>query len=366
MGTRVTTTTTAAAGADAPAPGQGCIYIMSRPHSGSTILDIMLSGGDRVAGCGEIVMGMDKDPATWRCSCGRVLPECPEWGRVIADLEAGGVAWRDLAAETVAQAHKGSLWRTWRARAPEGGVGGGGGSDPGLERLAASTRALFAAIRAATGKSHVLDSSKVPARGLFLAKYLPEACLVHIVRHPLSSVASYYWRLKIGDTYLAQKRPYHGPLRPLAYVEAAAMWLAGNLVYELIARANPSRAIRIRYENLCARPQGELDRLGATLGVPVGGVAERVAGNDAFSTGHMLGGNPVRHEGKVAFDPTRQARREVPPLYVRLIVLAICWPLMLRYGYLASPAATASRLAAAGGGTGAGAAGAGPGQASRG
>lgn len=318
-------------------PGQGCVYIMSRPHSGSTILDIMLSGGDRVAGCGEIVMGMGKDPASWRCSCGRVLPECPAWGRVIAELESRGVAWRDLAAETVAQADKTSLWRTWRARAPEGGGGAGGGSDAGLDRLAASTRALFAAIRAATGRSHVLDSSKVPSRGLFLAKYLPETCLVHIVRHPLGCVASHYWRLKIGDTYLAQRRPYHGPLRPLAYVEAAAMWLLGNLAYELIARVDPSRAVRIRYEDLCARPQGELDRLGAALGVPVGGVAERVAGDDAFSTGHMLGGNPVRHEGKVAFDPSRQERREALPLPVRLLVLAICWPLMLRYGYLASP-----------------------------
>ena len=329
-----TATTAAAADATTPPAGQGCIYIMSRPHSGSTILDIMLSGGDQVAGCGEIVMGMDNDPATWRCSCGRVLVGCPAWAPVIAALEARGLPWRGLATETVAQAHKSSLWRTWRARPA---AAGGGGTDAGLERLAASTRALFAAIRAATGRSHVLDSSKVPSRGLFLAKYLPETCLVHIVRHPLGVVSSYYWRLKIGDTYLAQKRPYHGLLRPLAYVEAAAMWLAGNLAYELIARANPSRAIRIRYEDLCARPRDELDRLGATLGVPVRDVAERAAGSDAFSTGHMLGGNPVRHEGKVAFDPSRQERRAPLPLPVRLLVLLICWPLMLRYGYLASP-----------------------------
>jgi len=331
--TAATTTMPAATITTAASVPQGCIYIMSRPHSGSTILDIMLSGGDQVAGCGEIVMGMDNDPATWRCSCGRVLLECPAWAPVIAALESQGVAWRGLAAETVAQADKTSLWRTWRARPAAAAAG----TDGDLDRLAASTRALFAAIRAATGKSHVLDSSKVPSRGLFLAKYLPETCLVHIVRHPLGCVASHYWRLKIGDTYLAQRRPYHGPLRPLAYVEAAAMWLAGNLAYELIARVNPSRAIRIRYEDLCARPRDELDRLGATLGVPVAGVAERVAGDAAFSTGHMLGGNPVRHEGKVAFDPSRQERRAPLPLAVRLLVLLICWPLMLRYGYLASP-----------------------------
>ena len=35
-------------------------YVVGRPHSGSTILDILLGNGPEVAGIGQLVSGMGK------------------------------------------------------------------------------------------------------------------------------------------------------------------------------------------------------------------------------------------------------------------------------------------------------------------
>ena len=47
----------------------------------------------------------------------------------------------------------------------------------------------------------------------------------------------------------------------------------------------------------------------------------------------MIGGNDVRLEGKVRFDPGKEKRRERLPAAIEVLTVLLCWPLMLRYGY---------------------------------
>jgi hypothetical protein len=47
----------------------------------------------------------------------------------------------------------------------------------------------------------------------------------------------------------------------------------------------------------------------------------------------MIGGNDVRLEGEVRFDPGKEKRRRRLPLAIELLTVLLCWPLMLRYGY---------------------------------
>ena len=47
----------------------------------------------------------------------------------------------------------------------------------------------------------------------------------------------------------------------------------------------------------------------------------------------MIGGNDVRLEGKVRFDPGKEGRRERLPRAIEALAVLLCWPLMLRYGY---------------------------------
>lgn len=307
---------------------------MSRPHSGSTILDILIGSSGQVAGCGEIIMGLEHDYRTWRCSCGQLMPACPVWSEVHARLaERDGIDWEEFAAASVEQAHKGSLLATWRADpAREGG-------DRRFGKLAELTRKFATAIGEVTQRPIVLDSTKMPGRALFLLKFLPETRVIHMVRDPRNVLASHWWRFKINDTYLAQKRPYRGPLAPLAWVEAAMMWLMGNIVFELIARSAPDRVLRVRYEDLRDRPVDELRRLGVALGLDLSDVIARVEQGATFESGHMAGGNPVRHEGAVRFEAGRERTRERPPQALLVLTSLLCWPLMLRYGYALRPSA---------------------------
>ena len=303
------------------------LYIMSRPHSGSTILDIMLGSSSKVASCGEIIMGMERGIGTWTCSCGEVLSSCPIWKNVRATIaDDKDVSWDDLVEKSVHQAHKTQIPSTFWVSPKE--------NKPGsvYSALKTGTIKLADAIRKTTGRSIVLDSSKLPSRALFILKFLPDSRLIHIVRDPRNVLASHYWRFKINDTYLAQKRPYRGPLAPLAFVEASFMWFFGNLLFELINRVDPSRVVRIRYEDLRDDPASVIRRLAGELNLDLDDVIERIDKGEEFDTGHMMGGNPVRTEGKVTFDPGKEQRRE-KPRFLSYIAIAICWPLMLKYGY---------------------------------
>lgn len=307
------------------------LYIMSRPHSGSTILDILLGSSHSITGCGELVLGLRRGGEDgYACSCGVPLAECRFWQDVRRRFEAAPDAagsWGTFAEASIAQAHKSRLLATWWASrderyAPEW-----------LRRVVAMTRRLVAALRFVSGRPVILDSTKMISRGLLLIKYFPEARLIHIVRDPRSVVASHRWRLPIKNTYLARRRLYRGALAPLALVEAAIMWLGGNLLCELVARIDPARIVRLRYEDLRDDPSGAIRRLGAQLGLDLEDVVRRLEQDETFPIGHMVGGNDVRLEGKVRFDPSKERRREQLPRHLEWTVLTCCWPLMLRYGY---------------------------------
>jgi hypothetical protein len=299
------------------------LYVMSRPHSGSTILDILLGNTGVVAGVGQLVSDMGKPDNP--CACGAAIRDCPFWREVRARVEAEGIGWDEAVAASAGQAHVRHFWRTLRASR----------DDPGMLRLAAVTAALERAIVAASGRPHVLDSSKEPTRALFLARYRPDAHLLRLVRDPRGAVASHYWRLKDKGYFHFLRRDYRLPaLTPLFLALAAASWTVGNLLHDLAAsRAAPGRVVRLRYEDLRDRPAAELARLGAGLGIEVGPALGRLERGETLETGHLIGGNDVRLERGLRFEPAREAGRRPLPRWVGAVTLLLCWPLMVRYGY---------------------------------
>jgi hypothetical protein len=298
------------------------IYVMGRGHSGSTILDILLGNAAVIESVGELVAGFAN--AHHVCSCGATLGDCTFWGRVRAHVESAGIDYWALARASREQAHVSRLLAVAWARP---------GFKPDLDQLARGTAVLAEAIRSAAGKPHLLDSGKEPTRALFLLKFLPEARVIHLVRDPRGVLASYYWRIARGEAVPFLRRPYRAKrLAPLFPLLQAASWTVGNLIGEAIAWAVPGRVLRLRYEDLRDCPVETVTWLGRELGLPLGDVAERLARGGEFAVGHNVGGNRIRHEGAVRFDPSKERRNTCPSGWIRAALL-LCWPLMPRYGY---------------------------------
>jgi hypothetical protein len=298
------------------------LYIMSRPHSGSTILDILIGNGAEVEGVGQLVSDMGKlgNP----CACGSTIHDCPFWQQVRAQVEADGIGWDEAVAASVGQAHIGRFWRTWRAR-PD---------DPEMQRLVLITRKVTEAIAKVSGKPHVLDSTKEPTRGLMLAKFVPEARLIRLVRDPRSAVASHYWRLKDKGYYHFLRRDRRVPgMGPVFLALAAASWTAGNLLGELVARQARGKVLLIRYEDLRDDPSGTLELIGRELGLDLADSVAKLRDGTPLGVRHIIGGNDVRLEAGLRFDPARERSRRPLPVWVERLTVMLAWPLMRRYGY---------------------------------
>jgi hypothetical protein len=78
----------ASAGTTSPT-ARKLIYIVGSSHSGSTVLDMLLTTGGKAVGLGQVWTVLREDPARTKarvCSCGAPAPECAIWGPVMERL----------------------------------------------------------------------------------------------------------------------------------------------------------------------------------------------------------------------------------------------------------------------------------------
>jgi hypothetical protein len=156
------------------------IYITSRGHSGSTLLDLLLSSHSRVCSVGEIkCLHSSSDEF---CTCGQIrIWECPFWLGVDDELYSRTrLRMSDLDVES---------------------------DDAAM--FADHNRILFEAVSRVTGRSVIVDSSKTVAR---LRKLIDadifDITIIHLMRSPFGVV---YSNLKRGRDWKYHARNYtHG------------------------------------------------------------------------------------------------------------------------------------------------------------
>jgi hypothetical protein len=194
------------------------VYITSMGHSGSTLLDLLISAHSRVASVGEIKNLVSlREPG---CSCqARTVWECPFWARVGRVFEAStGVPLRQA--------------RILDDADPEYGT---------------HNRELFRAVAGITGKNVIVDSSKSTERlRRLLRSGAVELFVIHLVRGP-QGVAYSFIRKGRSWPRIAFR---HG--RRAVQVER----LLGD---------HPR--LTIAYEDLAERPVGVLETVMQTLGL---------------------------------------------------------------------------------------------------
>ncbi len=219
------------------------LYVMCPGHSGSTLLDLLLSRHSRIGTVGELKTLSTKPEV--RCLCG-VTPfsSCGFWREVEARMKAtSGLAFADLDLLS---------------------------ADPA--RFTAHNAAVYAACAEVTGRSVLVDSSKSRPRleGL-LASSAFDVTPIHLVRDPRGVV-------------------YSNVAKGRSLVRYAGKYRRGQRATRRLLAGRPH--VVVRYEDLASDPERELERVMRELGFELEPQQLDWRGGER----HSVGGNLMRFE----------------------------------------------------------------------
>lgn len=245
-------------------------YLAGMPHSGTTLLSILLSAHPQVATLGgtQVVprlLGRALRTGSGICSCGHTFAEDPFWAGVRHRMEAAGVA---LDGEYFAR---------------------GDGDDRDAAAKQRST--LVAAVMAETGADVFLDGSKRPD---FLAP---------LMTHQDFDLSVVDWYRDGRGVMASWKRAQPDE----SFRDLAEMWVRReNLRRDMVARIPAERRMEARYEDLCRDPSQTLSTIAAFLGVD-----PDVDLMGRMGTEHHVLGNQMRLEPVTEIRHDERWRREL-------------------------------------------------------
>lgn len=235
------------------------IYIMAPSYSGSTLLTRLLATHPRIATVGELKATSMGGLATYHCSCGELLPECPFWRQVGATLAAKGRSFslenfgtHFRAASPVAdRLLRAGLRGPFFEAAREIGFMLFWGGDKIRRRIIEQNRALIEAICSIQKKDIFLDDSKDPIRlHFFLSSGYWRVRVIYLIRDGRGVTNSY---MRHHKTDMA---------------EAAKEWLHTQQECDRMAkRLGNDLCLRVCYEELCRAPDEILTKILAFLGL---------------------------------------------------------------------------------------------------
>jgi hypothetical protein len=295
------------------------LYVVSSPHSGSTLLSTILGSHPDIFFAGELYE--IPEPA-WipgvLCACGQPAATCPFWRPVRERFEQS--------ADVEALHRDEGTYRNWKSL-PRVLVGRTP-ADGKFPQYAARLETLVRAISTESGKRIIVDTSKGGTRGrAYLEAESPtlEVKVLHIVRDGRGVVLS----RKNRESRVAGA----GGSRPHAALRYSLLWVGANLSYVLLFGLRRDRYLRLRLEDLTRDPDRALERVGAFLGVDVSQIRSQVRAGAPFPVGHVIAGNRLRLAGDVRMRPELSDwSRELPRSDQRLFSLVAGWTARL-FGY---------------------------------
>lgn len=301
------------------------LYIAGLGRSGSTLLERVVG---RIPGCfavGEVVFLWERGVRDNElCGCGVPFRECTFWVRVGEEAFGGWEALdvhKVLALRHQVDRHRylaamlaPRLWPTYHRR---------------LRRYVGLLEQLYLAIGRVSGAEVVVDSSKEPSYA-YLLRHVRGVRLrvVHLVRRSHGVAFSASKKIKrpevFGEGYMATRSPSG----------TAVEWLVDNTVLDLL-RFFGVPSLRLRYESLVSQPREHVAAVLTHTGrLATGAAIDRIDdGYIDLATDHTVSGNPLRFQsGRLKLRVDEDWRRAMPRRQ-RLVVTAITWPLLRRYGY---------------------------------
>jgi hypothetical protein len=257
-----------------------------------------------------------------QCTCGRPLMECPFWGALREKLADGDkLSWKAHARTLEKSGTLGQAIALTKNRK----------STPPLDSLLRGKERLYRLIAEEAGAHTVVDTGRNPFIAVYLLANIPGMKVLHLVRHGEDFLYSKLHRMQSGKGFKWYRYHWTNLHVYAPYIVLGSIsWFLGNLLCEYVRWRYPDRVKRVRYEDICADPSGELRKLGEWIGCDPSGVIEKVRAGEALTIKHMYNGNPLARLGPFVFRP--DVNKPLPLRY-RIIFRLIAWPLMWKYGY---------------------------------
>jgi hypothetical protein len=242
------------------------VYLASNSYSGSTLLSYLLGVHPEIGTVSD-VSGTRRtgEMDSYRCSCGRLMRECPFWDAIRSQALERGLGDFDLGDFRLGFDHAGPAWASriqgrslrwsWLEDFRDVALRPFGMS-AAIQQMG-ERNWLFAQLVLDVVNAHVfVDASKERLRIRHLARSLPAALyVIHLTRDVRGVVDSTLRRGKV---------PLSAPL-------VAKRWASTNAAILRQLRLVPSdRQLRVRYEDLCADVDGTLKRAFEFCGVDPG------------------------------------------------------------------------------------------------
>ncbi len=300
------------------------IYIAGYGRSGSTVLDIILGNHSQITSLGEVTCLADDYTGTARtCACGSPYGQCRFWKdfspsnwpvaepapllRKVQDL-----FFIPRLLLKVVTKRDSDAYRTYHVN-------------------------LFCHVENQTRKPIIVDSSKSARKlaGRFLALHRlagQDVYVVHLVRNGLATMESL--------TLTGSNWALEGRIRPPKWpgLRAACGWALTNLWTSLLGRfLPPEHYMQLRYEDFVADPAASLRKLARFCGFDAEELVVRVARNDYFQVGHLVGGNRIRFQSEIKLQPAGPRGGRLRASHRLMFSFTGSW-LNRKYGYRGSQA----------------------------
>ncbi|HYB87559.1 MAG TPA: hypothetical protein VEC76_11945 [Streptosporangiaceae bacterium] len=310
---------------DVRAPGQDVrvLYLAGIPRTGSTVLGQALGGQPDAIFVGELNFFWRRFAHRELCSCRRPLPECPFWSAVVSraygDLSPGrATALAELERWVL---RRQSVLALVPARGPVR-------RRAGVATMLAERAQLYRSVAEVAGASWIVDAGKEPVFGSFLARADHVSFgTVHLVRDPRG--VAFSWKKRVRSDSEPGEMPRHPAAR------TAVDWLLQNLMVQLSLQRLSRVYVRVRYEDLVARPADIVAGISRATGLAATGLDAHHLGAAGLGEHHLVAGNPgVRQLAGSGLELTLDEEwRAHLSRADRLVVTAVCATLMTAYGY---------------------------------
>ena len=303
------------------------LYITGYGHSGSTFIDTALGNQVDTISVGEL---SNMYQYVWEgsklCGCGQKASECffwqdvkKNWRRRIGKEFFHGYFKRQQAYEK---------WRdpfNWYRLTSENKR-----QSFDFKSHIKQTHALYEAIHEVSGKSLIIDSSKIPTQAMFLSMVKGlDLSLLHLVR----DARGICWS-SIKKAERVAKRQVSVGKTWITLLRAIAGWSLANLESELIARRMPKgHTMLMRYEDFVINPDKMLEKLGVFTKRNFESVIKKVHKREILDKGHAIAGNRLRKKVAIRLQPDFEWKEKMPRRY-KILCHAMTALLLSRYGYI--------------------------------